>query len=140
MDKQKKNARAAMSLGIALLLFAMCARAWVIALPEGTAITIPIRGISVEAVSQPLPGDGTTDTMIDLSFNRTVSVNTNGVTGTVLVTSSFRVAVPRASIEALTGLPIGQAKHADNTNAVARVAYARLMSSLSVLSEELTEP
>mgnify|MGYP000573624475 CR=1 FL=1 len=93
------------------------------------------------AINQPLPGSSSTDTVIDVGAERFININTNGVSGTVQVIASLRIAVPRAGIEQLTGLPVAQAAHDANTNAVAQIAFAKLLSTLPVIAAELaSEP
>ncbi len=116
----------------------LCGRAvWTIDLPPDTSVTGPLKTIDIMSVTQPLPGAGTTDTLIDLAFDRSVQVDTNGVTGVVIIRANLRVAVPRASTEALVGMPVGQIPHATLTNAVRQIAFSKLGSAIPAITQAL---
>lgn len=111
---------------------------WIVPLPPGTQIVLPIRGVEVRDVRQPLPGDATTDTVIEIGIERAININTNGVSGTVQAIAVLQIAVSRSSIEQLTGMPVATAPHAANTNAVAQIAFSRLAKTIPVIAEKLS--
>lgn len=119
---------------------AICVRAvWTIDLPPGTSVPVPLKAIDIMAVTQPLPGGETTDTLIDLVFDKSVQVETNGVTGVVLIRANLRVAVPRATTEALVGMPVGEIPHAVLTNAVRQIAFSKLGSAIPAIAASLAD-
>lgn len=112
---------------------------WRVPLPPNTSITLPLRSIVVKGIKMPLPGDESTDTLIEVGTERFISINTNGVVGTVQIMASLQIAVPRASVEAITGMSTTLAPHGANTNAVSQVAFGKLMQTLPVIAEELSQ-
>lgn len=112
---------------------------WTIPLPEGTIVTVPLRSIDVVSVQQPLPGDATTDTLIQLAISKRLSLSTNGVSGDVQVSANLVVAVHRAEIEALVGLPVANTQQGVLTNAVQRIAFAKLGRSIPAIAAGLAE-
>lgn len=119
---------------------AVCVRAvWTIDLPPDTSVTVPLKTIDIMAVTQPLPGGETTDTLIDLVYDKGVQVDTNGVTGVVLIRATLRVAVPRASTEALVGLPVSQIPQGVLTNAVRQIAFSKLGSAIPAIAASLAD-
>lgn len=125
----------------ALLLTAISAWAvWTIPLPPGTSVTVPLYSINVVGVKQPLPGDDTTDTLISLSLIKGLSVETNGVSGSVHVSADLVVRVQRAEIESLLGQAVGDAKQSVLTNAVQQIAFAKLGSSIPSIAAGLSAP
>lgn len=123
-----------------LLLTLTASSKWIVPLPPGTQIVLPIRGVEVRDVRQPLPGDASTDTMIEIGIERAININTNGVSGTVQAIAVLQIAVPRASIEHLTGMSVAQTPQAVVTNAVAQIAFSKLASTIPVIADKLSQP